>query len=246
MEYLYQYSCIYYKTIGHKFDEKINIVKVVGMSMRNELRGSRQNEADWYKYMQEGANTIHAHNPDVLIIVSGLNYAGNLGFLKSQPLAVSFTNKLVFEAHWYSFGTSAEQWVAQTNQLCGTITKWALDNYLFLTNSFPLFISEFGINQRGDSEADNRYIGCMLAAVAEFDVDWALWTLQGSYILREGHVDLEEFYGVLDFNWDRLRNPAFLDRLQVLRQTNQGMLIKLLLFGEFEVYILIVVISSRL
>ncbi|XP_047964473.1 glycosyl hydrolase 5 family protein-like [Salvia hispanica] len=194
---------------------------VVGMSMRNELRGSRQNEADWYKYMQEGANTIHAHNPDVLIIVSGLNYAGNLGFLKSQPLAVNFTKKLVFEAHWYSFGTSAEQWVAQTNQLCGTITKWALDNYLFLTNSFPLFISEFGINQRGDSEADNRYIGCMLAAVAEFDVDWALWTLQGSYILREGHVDLEEFYGVLDFNWDRLRNPAFLDRLQVLRQTNQ-------------------------
>ncbi|XP_047971022.1 glycosyl hydrolase 5 family protein-like [Salvia hispanica] len=45
---------------------------VVGMSMRNELRGKRQNEADWYKYMRIGANTINTQNPDFLVIVSGL------------------------------------------------------------------------------------------------------------------------------------------------------------------------------
>ncbi|XP_057802744.1 glycosyl hydrolase 5 family protein-like [Salvia miltiorrhiza] len=197
---------------------------VVGMSMRNELRGSRQNEADWYKYMQQGANTIHAQSPDFLVIVSGLNFDNNLGFLKSKPLAVNVRNKLVYEAHWYSFGIPAEKWAAQTNQLCATVTKWARDNYLFLiagNNSFPLFLSEFGINQRGDDLADNRYISCLLAAVAEADLDWALWALQGSYILREGHVNLEEIYGVLDINWDHPRNPAFLDRLQVIRQINQ-------------------------
>ncbi|KAH6825046.1 hypothetical protein C2S53_006963 [Perilla frutescens var. hirtella] len=195
---------------------------VVAMSMRNELRGNRQNEADWYKFMQDGANTIHRENPDLLVIVSGLSYDTNLGFLKSKPLAV---NKLVYEAHWYTFGIPAEKWVAQTNDLCALITKRARDNYLFLTeagnNSFPLFISEFGVNLRGDNEADNRYIGCLLAAVAETDVDWALWTLQGSYILREGKVNLEEIYGVLDLNWDRPRNPAFIDRLHLVRQINQ-------------------------
>ncbi|KAL2238275.1 uncharacterized protein LOC105164045 [Sesamum indicum] len=197
---------------------------VIGMSLRNELRGDRQNEADWYKYMQEGAKTVHQENPDCLVIVSGLSYDTNLGFLKAKPLGVNLKNKLVYEAHWYSFGTPADKWAAETNHLCGAAAKTARDNYVFLTtgdNPFPLFLSEFGIDQRGANEADNRYISCLLAVVAETDIDWALWTFQGSYMLREGTVNLEEVYGVNDLNWDRPRNPAFLDRLQLIRQLNQ-------------------------
>ncbi|KAL0324256.1 UNVERIFIED_CONTAM: Glycosyl hydrolase 5 family protein [Sesamum calycinum] len=198
---------------------------VIGMSLRNELRGDRQNEADWYKYMQEGAATIHRENPDCLVIVSGLSYDTNLGFLKAKPLGVNLNNKLVYEAHWYSFGTPADKWATETNHLCGAAAKTARDNYVFLTtgdNPFPLFLSEFGIDQRGVNEADNRYISCLLAVVAETDIDWALWTFQGSYMLREGTVNLEEVYGVNDLNWDRPRNPAFLDRLQLIRQLNQA------------------------
>ncbi|KAH6825042.1 hypothetical protein C2S53_006959 [Perilla frutescens var. hirtella] len=204
---------------------------VVGISMRNELRGKRQNVADWYKFMQDGANTIHRENPDFLVIVSGLSFDTNLGFLKSKPLEVNIGKKLVYEAHWYTFGIPAQKWVAQTNNLCALITKRARDNYLFLTeagnNSFPLFLSEFGVNLRGVNEADKRYIGCLLAAVAETDIDWAYWTLQGSYILRQGKLNLEETYGVLDLNWDRPRNPAFLDRLQLVTQMNQDFKSKL-------------------
>ncbi|XP_042035247.1 glycosyl hydrolase 5 family protein-like [Salvia splendens] len=197
---------------------------VVGMSMRNELRGSKQNEADWYKYMQQGANTINTQSPNFLVIVSGLNYALNLGFLNSKPLAVNFSNKLVFEAHWYTFGIPAKRWIDQTNNLCAAITKSAQNNYLYLTqgnNSFPLFLSEFGASERGDDVAGNRYITCLLAAVAETDVDWALWALQGSYILRQGKLNLDETYGVVDINWDHPRNLTFLNRLQILQQINQ-------------------------
>lgn len=195
------------------------------MSMRNELRGNRQNQDDWYKYMQQGAEAIHKENPDILVIVSGLSYDTDLGFLKAKPFGVDLKNKLVFEAHWYAFGQPADQWAAQTNQLCAKTTTGAENNYLFLTtgnNSFPVFISEFGINQSGENEADNRYIGCLLAKIAEMDIDWALWTFQGSYILREGKVNLEEFYGVMNFNWNGTRNSSFLDRLQLVRQINQG------------------------
>ncbi|KAG8375041.1 hypothetical protein BUALT_Bualt10G0058400 [Buddleja alternifolia] len=197
---------------------------VVGMSMRNELRGDHQNEADWYKYMQDGATRIHRENPDFLVIISGLHYDTILGFLKTKPLQINLNNKLVFEAHWYSYGFPADKWTSQTNHLCASVTQNARDNYLFLltgNNSFPLFLSEFGIDQRGANEADNRYISCLLATMAENDVDWALWTFHGSYILREEKVNLEEFYGVIDFNWDRPRNPSFLGRLQLVRQINQ-------------------------
>ncbi|XP_047971015.1 glycosyl hydrolase 5 family protein-like [Salvia hispanica] len=198
--------------------------QVVGISLRNELRGGRENIPDWYKYMQEGANTIHAQNPNLLVIVSGLHTATKLDYLKSKAFEVNFANKLVFEAHWYTFGIPDKAWIAQTNNLCDTVTKRAQDNYLFLTsakNSFPLFLSEFGIDERGPSVADSRYITCFLAAVAELDVDWALWSLQGSYMLRQGKVNLDESYGILDFDWDRLRNPGFVSRLQIVQHINQ-------------------------
>ncbi|GFP88949.1 endoglucanase e1 [Phtheirospermum japonicum] len=196
---------------------------VVGMSLRNELRGKRQNEPDWYKYMQQGANTIHQENPDFLVIVSGLSFDINLSFLSRKPLEVNLNNKLVYEAHWYTFGVPAGKWTAQTNKLCAAVTNAARNNYLFLTTgNNPVFLSEFGIDQSGQDEGDNRYISCLLAEVAEKDIDWALWTFQGSYMLREGKVDMEESYGVMDLNWDRLKNPGFLDKLQLIRQMNQG------------------------
>ncbi|KAG8375040.1 hypothetical protein BUALT_Bualt10G0058300 [Buddleja alternifolia] len=197
---------------------------VVGMSLRNELRGDRQNEADWYKYMQDGATTVHKESPDFLVIISGLDFDTNLRFLKTKPLQINLDNKLVYEAHWYSFDNPADKWKSQTNHLCASVTQNARNNYLFLltgNNSFPLFLSEFGIDQRGVNEADNRYISCLLAAIAENDVDWALWTFHGSYILREEKVNLDEFYGVTDFNWDRPRNHSFLERLQLIRQINR-------------------------
>ncbi|KAL6501734.1 hypothetical protein OROGR_026867 [Orobanche gracilis] len=198
---------------------------VVGMSMRNELRGNRQNEADWYKYMQQGADTIHRENPEFLVIISGLSYDTNLGFLRTKPLQVNFpNNKLVFEAHWYTFGIPVDRWTAQTNKFCAGVTKTARDNYLFLTsgnNSFPLFLSEFGIDQRGLDEGQNRYICCLLAEVAEKDLDWALWAFQGSYILRQGVANLEETYGVMGLNWDGPRNHGYVDRLQLVRRMNQ-------------------------
>ncbi|KAL3635629.1 hypothetical protein CASFOL_020176 [Castilleja foliolosa] len=195
---------------------------VVGMSLRNELRGKRQNVPNWYKYMEQGANTIHQENPDFLVIISGLSFDNNLSFLRRRPLNLNLNNKLVYEAHWYTFGIA--NWTAQTNKVCSVITKAARNNHLFLTtgnNPFPLFLSEFGINQGGNDEGENRFITCLLAEVAEKDIDWALWTFQGSYMIRQGNLNVEETYGVMDLNWDRPRNPAFLERLQVIRQLNQ-------------------------
>ncbi|KAL0312527.1 UNVERIFIED_CONTAM: Glycosyl hydrolase 5 family protein [Sesamum radiatum] len=174
---------------------------------------------EWLQGLTAVAKTYKVYSA-----VVGLSYDTDLGFLKAKPFGVKLNNKLVYEAHWYSFGTPADEWAAETNHLCGAAARTARDNYVFLTtgdNPFPLFLSEFGIDQRGVNEADNRYISCLLAVAAETDIDWALWTFQGSYMLREGTVNLEEVYGVNDLNWDRPRNPAFLDRLQLIRQLNQ-------------------------
>ncbi|XP_052210369.1 glycosyl hydrolase 5 family protein-like [Diospyros lotus] len=194
---------------------------VIAMSMRNELRGPRQNRRGWYKYIKKGAEIIHRTNPDVLVIVSGLSYDTSLRFLKQKPLKLNIGKKLVYEGHWYPFVDPTEKWLYQPNEFCGNATRLFIDKIGFLQIQFPFFLSEFGMNMKDVEEKQDRYMSCLLAHVAEQDLEWALWSLQGSYILREGKVGMEESFGMLTANWDHVRSSEMQSRLQLIQQMNR-------------------------
>ncbi|KAF8017440.1 hypothetical protein BT93_H2575 [Corymbia citriodora subsp. variegata] len=196
---------------------------VIGMSLRNELRGPRQNVDDWYRFMQQGAETVHAANPNVLVILSGLHYDKDLSFLQNRPVSLSFTGKLVFEMHWYGF-TNGEAWQSgKPNDVCGSVSNDLMSQSVFLLGQgHPLFVSEFGVDERGTNVNDDRYLNCFMAMAAEYDWDFALWALQGSYYLRQGVVGMEEFYGLFNYDWSGVRNSSYLRRLSVLQLPFQG------------------------
>lgn len=198
---------------------------VVGMSLRNELRGPRQNPADWYKYMQRGAEAVHAANPRALVIMGGLGYDTDLSFLSARQVDVGFAgeNKLVFELHWYSFSDARAWEAANANEVCGRVARdLARRGAFLLDRGFPLFLSEFGADFRGGALKDDRYYPCAAAVAAELDLDWALWALQGSYALRQGVAGMDEVYGVLDWSWSKARNETVLARIQSLQQPLRG------------------------
>ncbi|KAK6242182.1 Glycoside hydrolase [Theobroma cacao] len=199
------------------------VTNVVGMSLRNELRGPKQTVNDWYRYMQKGAEAVHSANPDVLVILSGLNYDKDLSFIRNRQANLTFTGKLVFEVHWYGF-TDGQTWVTgNPNQVCGRVANDMMRTSGFLVDQgYPLFVSEFGVDQRGTNVNDNRYLNCFLGVAAELDLDWALWTLVGSYYLREGVVGLNEYYGILNWNWCEIRNSSFLERISALQSPFRG------------------------
>ncbi|CAL5033058.1 unnamed protein product [Urochloa decumbens] len=196
---------------------------VVGMSLRNELRGPRQNTDDWYRYMQRGAEAVHAANPRVLVILSGLRNDNDLAFLKRRPVHLTFSNKLAFEVHWYSF-SDPHQWLSgNPNAVCARVAASVARRTLYLLGrGWPVFLSEFGVDNRGGNAADERYWGCAAAAIAGLDLDWALWALQGSYYLREGVAGHDEAYGVLDHAWLRPRNGTALRRVRALQRPLRG------------------------
>ncbi|CAI0425890.1 unnamed protein product [Linum tenue] len=196
---------------------------VVAMSLRNELRGPKQNSNDWYRYMTRGAEAVHAANPDILVILSGLNYDGDLSFLNNQPVNLTFSKKLVFEVHWYGF-TDGDGWAdGNTNQVCGIVINHLKRSATFLLDQqYPLFVSEFGIDQTGTNLNDERFINCFLGYAAELDVDWAIWTIVGSYYLGEGVVGMSEPYGLLNWDWVEIRNTWFLEKLSALQRPFQG------------------------
>ncbi|XP_047064097.1 glycosyl hydrolase 5 family protein-like [Lolium rigidum] len=199
------------------------VPNVVGMSLRNELRGPRQNSNDWYKYMQRGAEAVHAANPRVLVILSGLSFDNDLAFLASRQVTLSFARKAAFEVHWYSFSNGQEWAAGNPNEVCARIGASVSRRALYLLDQgWPVILSEFGVDNRGGNVNDNRYYGCAAAVAADLDLDWALWTLQGSYYLREGVLDLDEVYGVLDRAWSGPRNATALRRVQALQRPLRG------------------------
>lgn len=196
---------------------------VVAMSLRNELRGPKQNLNDWYRYMQKGAEAVHSANPDVLVILSGLNFDADLSFLAQKQVNLSFSGKLVFEIHWYGFSDGPAWKTGNPNQVCGRVKENVMrrGGYL-LGQGWPLFVSEFGVDQRGSNVNDNRYLNCFLGVAAELDWDWALWTLVGSYNMRDGVVGMDEHYGLLSWDWCGTRNSSFLQRISALQSPLQG------------------------
>ncbi|KAL3511360.1 hypothetical protein ACH5RR_030761 [Cinchona calisaya] len=196
---------------------------VVGMSLRNELRGQKQNVNDWYRYMQKGAEAVHAANPDVLIILSGLNYDKDFSFLLQKPVSLTFSSKLAYEVHWYGFSDGQAWATGNPNQVCGQVVNNTMRKTGFLLDQgYPLFVSEFGVDLRGTNVNDNRFLSCFLGWAAELDLDWALWSLVGSYYLREGVVGYNEYYGIYNWNWSEIRNSSFLQRISALQSPFQG------------------------
>ncbi|KAK7362977.1 hypothetical protein VNO77_05102 [Canavalia gladiata] len=208
--------------IAHHFKGKPN---VFAMDLRNELRGSRQNTHDWYKYMRQGAKTIHDINPDLLVILSGLNFDNDLSFLKKKAIDLNFTNKIVYEAHIYSFSGDANRWNVQpTNWVCKSVIESLKDQSAFLLsgkNPAPLFVSEFGYDMTAQNSADNKFLPCFVSYAASVDLDWSLWAFQGSYYYRQGNIGPGESYGVLDFDWKQFQDPNFPQKFQLLQRVLQ-------------------------
>lgn len=173
--------------------------------------------------MQKGAEAVHSANPDVLVILSGLNFDADLSFLAQKQVNLSFSGKLVFEIHWYGFSDGPAWKTGNPNQVCGRVKENVMrrGGYL-LGQGWPLFVSEFGVDQRGSNVNDNRYLNCFLGVAAELDWDWALWTLVGSYNMRDGVVGMDEHYGLLSWDWCGTRNWSFLQRISALQSPLQG------------------------
>ena len=208
---------------------------VVGMSLRNELRadGSQDgnDHADWYDLITQGAKAIHAGNEDLLIMIGGVSSARDSSFLRSQPLDTSaWPDRTVWEFHSYYWSELPGSAVcAIYEQILGANAGFLLEQDQAYTG--PLWLSEFGAAQvLGDggglggveSGLEQDYLKCLVPYMEGNDADWAIWALQGSYYVRDGVVDFDEGYGLLDHEWKDWRNGTFKAALGTMFEMTQG------------------------
>lgn len=206
---------------------------VVAMSLRNELRefllqgfNGRQ---DWYDLVGKAGALVHEANPDVLVVVGGTQSATDLTHVRGNNLDSSrWAGKHVWEFHAYSFTVTFPDPLSTctiTRAEYGAFAGFVLEqNHDFTA---PLFLSEFGTGMTGGpkdglTDRDAAYLDCLVGYMTNNDAEWALWALQGSYYVRDGNVDSDESWGVMNHDWTGWRNPGFPGRLKAMWNVTQG------------------------
>ncbi len=205
---------------------------ITAMSLRNELRAfllqDTNGRQDWYDLVKQAGSLVHQTNPDVLIVVGGVQSATDLVHVRTKPLDTSgWPGKHVWEFHAYSFTIT----FPHPFNICDIVkTEYGLFAGFVLEQgkayTGPLILSEFGVGMTGGShdglnDDDSFYLNCLRDYMTNNDADWAHWALQGSYYVREGTLDYDEGWGLLTKDWSGVRNPKFPSMLGNMWQMTQ-------------------------
>lgn len=196
---------------------------IVGLSLRNELRAHVTQIPfagdQWLQRMPEAARAVHEANPDLLISIGGLDGGNNLGTLRDDTFnTTGWDDKRIWDAHAYPFTVNTPDAGScdVLKQEFGFLFGFVLsgDN----EQQGPLWLSEFGVQMTGGdndglSDDHNDWLKCFVEYLESNDADWALWSIAGSYYVREGEVDREDLYAALDKDWNDWRNPKFKEKL---------------------------------
>ncbi|MFE4618306.1 glycoside hydrolase family 5 protein [Streptomyces sp. NPDC056747] len=190
--------------------------RVVGADLRNEVRRDMNNDPNWgwgndhdlYNAYQLAGNRILEANPDMLVIMEGINWQGipQGMFPHGRPTLTPVRNlsntlinsgKLVYAAHFYGFtgpnhtGASGGWQNGETNDpryrdlSPVDLVRVINDQALFVTQAgqhftAPVWVSEFGTGGRGQTDQKEiDWFNRFTDILVANDTDFAQWPLVG-------------------------------------------------------------------
>lgn len=215
---------------------------VVGADLRNELRpvettsgtltpawGASNAALDWRAAAARGGEAVLAANPDLLVVVEGLNYSNDLGGVYDAPLTLSVPHRLVYPPHDYSFDHAGLQSYDQLATILGE--RWGFIITQGKPFTAPLWVGEFGtVHDAADVDASTGaglWFESLRRYLAVGDVDWSYWALNGTEA-NGAPVDPSrttaktETYGILDTTWTAAASSDLLGALRSIEKATQG------------------------
>lgn len=209
---------------------------VVAADLRNELRATATWGGnplyDWHGAAERGGNAVLDANPNLLVIVEGVNYAGDLTGVAGLPISLRIPNRLVYSSHDY-FSFHQQNGVASFSDL-----QQQLDNHwgyiLEPGHSYtaPVWVGEFGtchspVSCLQDSTPNSQgfWFSNFVQYQKQKDTDWCYWPLNGTQASGTSRTfDAEEGWGILDITWraPAAGQPSLLETLQTIIPASQG------------------------
>lgn len=205
---------------------------VIGTDLRNEPRSPAtwggSSTTDWHGAAERGGNAVLSVNPNLLVFVEGVSYAGDLSGVASLPVQLNAPNQLVYEAHDYGF------WYSGFSSYSAYVNK-VTPNWGYLvtgSNPQPLWIGEFGTCNSANTCVDStqssdlgNWMDSMNAYVRQYGIDWSYWAINGTTETGNGGgFNTVEGYGALNTAWNGSALPALTSRLQnMMASTSAGL-----------------------
>jgi endoglucanase len=170
---------------------------VIGFDLDNEPHGKIADNGstwavgnpatDWNAAAQKCGNAILAENPDVLILIEGVQqydttvywWGGNLRGVKKNPIVLSKPEKLVYSPHEYGPEVFQQPWFFTDDFPNNMEAIW--DNafgFIAKENIAPLLVGEFGISSMGgyDGRA-GTWLKRFVKYINENFLSWTFWAL---------------------------------------------------------------------
>lgn len=160
---------------------------VIGVDLHNEPHGeatwgSNDMRTDWRLAAERAGNAVLSVNPDLLIIVEGIEqvsgkyywWGGNLMAAKDAPVRLSVANRVVYSTHDYPASVYGQQWFSAGNYPDNLPGVWdSYWGYLAKQGTAPVWIGEFGTKLQSDS--DRKWLAKLVDYIAQNKLSFAFW-----------------------------------------------------------------------
>jgi endoglucanase len=204
--------------------------RVIGADLRNEVRPASATVPripswaaqpnDWRAAAERAGERVLAENPDLLVVVEGINFGSplsprpHLRPVFNDPIRLSVPRKLVYGAHNYGYIGPSEisgprygemawpEFQAQMHDEWGYV---ALDENRAYTA--PVWVSEFGESM---GQTNPAWFQNIIRYLQEGDFDWAYWAVNPG---PKPSGD-DETYALLERDW---RTPLSDFRIPLLQ-----------------------------
>ena len=207
---------------------------VVGADLRNEVRLAKWQGTllpnvphwaaqpnDWRRAAERAGAAILEANPNLLIVVEGLNAPRyHLRGVSHDPVRLPIGNRLVYAAHNYAFTRPGTLIGPPYGDLPWPRFKEVLDQeFGYVTEearavTAPVWVSEFGL---GPTTQHHEWFANITRYLKERDLDWAVWALNTG---PKASGELEDF-GFLESDW---QTPVQDFRIKILGELMPGRL----------------------
>jgi len=192
---------------------------VVAVDLDNEEHGKATWGAgvaatDWNSAAERCGNAVLAANPDVLIVVEGVEFfgtddywwGGNLGAAKATPIKLSHPEKLVYSAHDYGPQVHAETWFTDATFPANLASVWDKHwDFLMSQNLGHVLIGEFGIGDRTfQNGAEGMWFDTLLAKLGT-SYSWTFWCWNPNSGDTGGLLDASDWVTPVQWKIDALK-----------------------------------------
>jgi len=172
--------------------------------------GNSNRATDWNKAAEKCGNAILEVNPNVLIIVEGVEsynsttywWGGNLMGAKKFPIQLSNPKKLVYSTHEYGPTVYPQKWFSEPDFPNNMPAIWEkFFGYIITQNIAPLLVGEFGIRDREGK--DEIWFDAFLKFMGT-KYSWTFWCLNPNSGDTGGLLD-DQWKNVVSWKVDKLR-----------------------------------------